>query len=77
MLPAGGPEPAGGPSTLGRPVEFEPRPGLSYALDALHSAGALSLAMTADPAVLPRPEMARFLYGVEELILTEDRTPNS
>ncbi|WP_369184682.1 condensation domain-containing protein [Streptomyces sp. Y1] len=81
VLPAGGPdpagEPAGEPTTLTWPVEFEPRPGLSYALDVRHSAAALSLAMTADPAVLPRPEMARFLYGVEELILAEDRRRNA
>lgn len=60
-------------TTLTWPVEFEPRPGLTYALDALQSPGALSLTMTADPAVLPRPAMERFLYGIEELILTEAR----
>ncbi|MFD8780784.1 non-ribosomal peptide synthetase condensation domain protein [Kitasatospora sp. NPDC059599] len=58
-------------TTLTWPVEFEPRPGLTYALDALQSPAALSLAMTADPSVLPRPAMERFLYGIEELILTE------
>ncbi|MFJ3217700.1 condensation domain-containing protein [Kitasatospora sp. NPDC086801] len=61
-------------TTLTWPVEFEPRPGLTYALDALQSPDALSLTMTADPAVLPRPAMERFLYGIEELILTEART---
>ncbi|MEV7770392.1 condensation domain-containing protein [Kitasatospora sp. NPDC086791] len=60
-------------TTLSWPVEFEPRPGLTYALDALQSPEALSLAMTADPSVLPRPAMERFLYGMEELILTEAR----
>ncbi|MFF0410761.1 condensation domain-containing protein [Kitasatospora sp. NPDC004745] len=76
LVPAA-PEPDGGPrqeTTLSWPVEFEPRPGLTYALDALQSPEALSLAMTADPAVLPRPAMERFLYGIEELILTEART---
>ncbi|MFE2725390.1 non-ribosomal peptide synthetase condensation domain protein [Kitasatospora sp. NPDC059327] len=58
-------------TTLTWPVEFAPRPGLSYALDALRTADALQLAMTADSAVLPRPAMERFLYGVEALILTE------
>ncbi|MGW2873161.1 condensation domain-containing protein [Kitasatospora sp. NPDC001225] len=62
-------------TTLSWPVDFEPRPGLTYALDALQSAEALSLAMTADPAVLPRPAMERFLYGIEELILTEAAAP--
>ncbi|MER7850458.1 condensation domain-containing protein [Kitasatospora sp. NPDC096077] len=70
LLPAA-PAPGEQGTTLSWPVEFEPRPGLTYALDALQSPEALSLAMTADPAVLPRPEMARFLYGIEELILTE------
>ncbi|MER7752038.1 condensation domain-containing protein [Kitasatospora sp. NPDC097643] len=68
-------EPDGGErTTLTWPVEFAPRPGLTYALDALRSPDALSLALTADPAALPRPAMERFLYGVEELILTESRT---
>ncbi|MGV9263209.1 condensation domain-containing protein [Kitasatospora sp. NPDC003701] len=61
-------------TTLTWPVEFAPRPGLSFALDALQSADALQLAMTADSSVLPRPAMERFLYGVEALILTEART---
>ncbi|MFI9328473.1 condensation domain-containing protein [Kitasatospora sp. NPDC052868] len=58
-------------TTLTWPVDFEPRPGLSYALDALQTPVALRLSMTADPAVLPRPDIERFLYGVEELVLTE------
>ncbi|MFD0410578.1 condensation domain-containing protein [Kitasatospora sp. NPDC127116] len=58
-------------TTLTWPVEFEPRPGLTYALDVLQSAEALSLAMTADPSLLPRTAMERFLCGIEELILTE------
>ncbi len=29
--------------------------------------------MTADPALLPRPAMERFLRGIEELVLTEER----
>ncbi|MFE4970844.1 condensation domain-containing protein [Kitasatospora sp. NPDC056651] len=70
LLPAAA-DPGSDRTTLTWPVEFEPRPGLTYALDALQSAEALSLAMTADPAVLPRAAMERFLYGIEELILTE------
>ncbi|WP_329486445.1 condensation domain-containing protein [Kitasatospora sp. NBC_01246] len=60
-------------TTLTWPVEFPPRPGLSYALDALQTPDALQLAMTADSSVLPRPAMERFLYGVEALILSEAR----
>ncbi|MEV7777438.1 condensation domain-containing protein [Kitasatospora sp. NPDC088351] len=72
--PPAAPEPlalARARTTLDWPVEFEPRPGLSYALDALRTADALRLAMTADASVLPRPTMERFLRGIEDLILTE------
>jgi hypothetical protein len=58
-------------TTLTWPVEFEPRPGLSFALDAQDSPGSVELAMTADSALLPRAGMERFLLGVEELIVTE------
>ncbi|MFF1908151.1 condensation domain-containing protein [Kitasatospora sp. NPDC058218] len=61
-------------TTLTWPVEFAPRPGLTFALDALQTPDALQLAMTADGSVLPRPAMERFLYGVEALILAEART---
>ncbi|MFD0277700.1 condensation domain-containing protein [Kitasatospora sp. NPDC127111] len=60
-------------TTLAWPQEFEPRPGLSYALDMLRIPDALRLALTADPSVLPRPAMERFLHGIEELIVTEAR----
>ncbi|MFJ9453968.1 condensation domain-containing protein [Kitasatospora sp. NPDC101447] len=70
LLPAA-PDPGHDRTTLTWPVEFEPRPGLTYALDALQSPEALSLAMTADPSVIPRPAMERFLHGMEELVLTE------
>ncbi|MFJ2866490.1 condensation domain-containing protein [Kitasatospora sp. NPDC087314] len=74
LVPAApGTDTGGDRTTLTWPVEFEPRPGLTYALDALQSPDALSLTMTADPAVLPRPAMERFLYGIEELIVTEAR----
>ncbi|MEV6977497.1 non-ribosomal peptide synthetase condensation domain protein [Kitasatospora sp. NPDC093806] len=84
LLPAGLTGPADdapatapdGRTTLSWPVEFDPRPGLSYALDALRTPDTLRLAMTADPSVLPRPAMERFLYGIEELVLTEERTLN-
>ncbi|MBB5867074.1 hypothetical protein F4553_000453 [Allocatelliglobosispora scoriae] len=53
------------------PVEFEPRPNLSFALDAAAVSGAIELAMTADSAVLPRPDMERFLFGIESLVVGE------
>ncbi|PYC77195.1 non-ribosomal peptide synthetase condensation domain protein [Streptomyces tateyamensis] len=64
-----------GRTVLEWPGEFAPRPGLSYALDVLPGTEALRLAMTANPAVLPRPAMERFLYGIEELVVTEARRP--
>jgi hypothetical protein len=68
--PAGGSlEQARARTTLSWPVEFEPRPGVSYALDALRAPGSLELSMTADSALLPRPGMERFLYGVESLVV--------
>ncbi|WP_406114856.1 condensation domain-containing protein [Kitasatospora purpeofusca] len=63
---------ADGATTLDWPVEFDPRPGLTYALDAMRTPTALQLAMTADPSVLPRPAMERFLRGIEDLVLTEE-----
>jgi hypothetical protein len=53
------------------PVEFEPRRNLTFALDAATAPGAIELAMTADSAVLPRPDMERFLFGIEELVVAE------
>ncbi|MFD8318801.1 condensation domain-containing protein [Kitasatospora purpeofusca] len=64
---------ADGGTTLDWPVDFDPRPGLTYALDAMRTPTALQLAMTADPSVLPRPAMERFLRGIEDLVLTEER----
>ncbi|MEV0187912.1 condensation domain-containing protein [Kitasatospora purpeofusca] len=80
LLPGGltAPDPAvadagaDGATTLDWPVEFDPRPGLTYALDAMRTPTALQLAMTADPALLPRPAMERFLRGIEELVLAEE-----
>ncbi|MGW6918506.1 condensation domain-containing protein [Kitasatospora sp. NPDC054939] len=56
-------------SVLAPPVEFEPRRGLSFALDALRAPGAVELAMTADGTVLPRADIERFLFGMEELVV--------
>ncbi|MCG6495421.1 condensation domain-containing protein [Kitasatospora sp. A2-31] len=86
LLPAAPATPAGGAAagetlaealtrtTLEWPREFEPRPGLTYALDVLRTADALRLALTADGSVLPRAAMERFLLGIEDLIVTEARS---
>jgi Condensation domain len=60
-----------GRTELRWPVEFPPRPGVSFALDAVDLPGSLGLTMTADPSRLPRPEMQRLLFGMEELIVEE------
>lgn len=57
------------------PVEFPPRPYVSFALDAVDIPGSLGLTMTADPSRLPRPEVERVLFGMEELIVNEALRP--
>lgn len=58
-------------TTLTWPVEHPPRRNTTFALDAQDAPGSLELAMTADSAVLPRPDMERFLYGIEDLVVTQ------
>ena len=53
------------------PVEFPPREQVSFALDAVDLPGSLGLTMTADPGRLPRPEMERLLYGIEDCVVEE------
>ncbi|WP_030177305.1 condensation domain-containing protein [Streptomyces sp. NRRL S-813] len=60
-----------GRTELSRPTEFLPRTNVSMAVDVLTAPGALDLAMTADPAVIGREGMERFLRGVERLIVAE------
>ncbi|QKW53980.1 condensation domain-containing protein [Streptomyces buecherae] len=60
-----------GQTELTWPTEFLPRANVSIAVDALTAPGALELAMTADPAVISREGMERFLRGVEELVVAE------
>ncbi|UWP78656.1 condensation domain-containing protein [Dactylosporangium fulvum] len=58
-------------TTLTWPVEHEPRRNTTFALDAQDAEGSLELAMTADSALIPRQDMARFLYGIEELVVDQ------
>jgi hypothetical protein len=58
-------------TTLSWPVEFAPRPNLTFALDALDAPGSIELSMTADGAILPRADIERFLYGIEHLVVGE------
>lgn len=58
-------------TALSWPVEFEPRRNVTFALDAQDAPGSMELAMTADSALFPRPDMEQFLYGIEELVVGE------
>jgi hypothetical protein len=58
-------------TTLTWPLEHAPRHNTTFALDVQDAPGSLELAMTADAAVLPRPDMERFLFGIEDLVVTE------
>jgi hypothetical protein len=58
-------------TTLTWPLEHAPRHNTTFALDAQDAPGSLELAMTADAAVLPRPDMERFLLGIEDLVVTQ------
>ncbi|MFF7726693.1 condensation domain-containing protein [Streptomyces sp. NPDC008001] len=60
-----------GRTELSWPAEFLPRANVSVAVDVLTAPGALELCMTADPAVLTREGMERFLRGVEESVIAE------
>lgn len=58
-------------TTLRWPVEFEPRHNVSFALDVLDGPGSAALSMTADSSLISRADMERFLYGVDDLVVTE------
>ncbi|MFD7643317.1 condensation domain-containing protein [Kitasatospora sp. NPDC059795] len=54
---------------LSFPDTFPARPGASVAVDVVAVPGAIELLMVADGALLDRARMARFLCGVEQLVL--------
>ncbi|WP_042433068.1 condensation domain-containing protein [Streptacidiphilus anmyonensis] len=60
-----------GLTELSWPTQFPRRVNVSMAVDVLTAPGALALAMTADPAVLSREGMERFMRGVERLVVAE------
>ncbi|MER5864069.1 condensation domain-containing protein [Kitasatospora sp. NPDC002040] len=60
-----------GRTVLTWPTDFPARRNVSMAVDVLTAPGALDLAMTADPAVIDRAGMERFLRGVERLVVAE------
>ena len=56
-------------TTLRWPDEFPPREHTTFALDVQDASGAIELAMTADTALIPRPDMERFLLDIEDLVV--------
>jgi hypothetical protein len=58
-------------STLSWPIEFEPRTYTTFALGAGDAAGSMELSMTADSSIIPRHDMQRFLYGIEDLAVSQ------
>ncbi|MFJ5232821.1 condensation domain-containing protein [Kitasatospora sp. NPDC088391] len=69
-MPDGSAEPPAVRRELAFPDTFPARPGVSVAVDVVAVPGAVELLMVADSALLDREQMARFLCGVEELVLT-------
>ena len=76
MLPGVFPKPVPAPldalraqTTLQWPDEFPPRERTTFAMDVQDAAGAVELAMTADTALIPRPDMERFLLDIEDLVV--------
>jgi hypothetical protein len=51
--------------------DCEPRPDVTFAMDVLDAPGSIELVMVADGAAIPRPDMARFLHGIEDLVIGE------
>jgi Condensation domain len=51
--------------------DCEPRPDVTFAMDVLDAPGSIELVMVADGAAVPRPDMARFLHGIEDLVIGE------
>ncbi|HEX4701495.1 MAG TPA: condensation domain-containing protein [Pseudonocardiaceae bacterium] len=54
--------------------DCEPRPNVTFAVDVLDAPGALELVMVADGGRIPRPDMERFLSGIEDLVVGEARS---
>jgi hypothetical protein len=48
-----------------------PRTEVTFAVDVLDTPGSLELVMVADGGLIPRPDMERFLYGIEDLVVGE------
>ena len=51
--------------------DCEPRPDVTFAVDLLDAPGAIELVMVADGGLIPRPDMERFLCGIEDLVVGE------
>lgn len=58
-------------TTLRWSHDCEPRPNVTFAVDLIDVPGSIELVMVADGGLIPRPDMERFLYGIEELVVGE------
>jgi len=58
-------------TTLTWPVDLQPRPNFSFAMDVMDSPGAVDLVMVADGALIPREDMESFLLGIEESVVAD------
>ncbi|HEX4701379.1 MAG TPA: condensation domain-containing protein [Pseudonocardiaceae bacterium] len=56
-------------TTLRWPIEFEPRRNVTFAMDLIDVPDSIELSMTADSALVPKPDMERFLCGIEDLVI--------
>jgi hypothetical protein len=56
--------------------DCEPRADVTFAMDVLDAPGSIELVMVADGAAIPRPDMARFLHGIEDLVICEAEAPS-
>ncbi|HEX4723607.1 MAG TPA: condensation domain-containing protein [Pseudonocardiaceae bacterium] len=51
--------------------DCEPRPDVTFAVDLIDAPGSIELVMVGDGGLIPRPDMERFLYGIEDLVVGE------
>jgi hypothetical protein len=55
-------------TTLTWPAEFDPRD-TTFAMGVRDAQGSMELAITTDSATFPKPEVEKFLFGIEDLIV--------
>jgi hypothetical protein len=58
-------------TTLRWPIEFEPRQNVTFAMDLVDVPDSIELSMTANSALVSKPDMERYLCGIEDLVIAE------